>query len=247
MSLQFSNTTTKLGIIQSIERYTELGTAGISGNATRLADFTADVNLALDYIFGCIFENCSKWQLDDINHTDYPILTTDLVSGQVDYAFTTDNSGNLIVDIHRVMIKTPSGEFVDLEPISATDKNNSSTTLVNGLGATGTPTRYGKMGNGIFLDVPTNYNSTGGLKIYVNREASRFTTSDTTKKAGFVATFHEYLALRPSYLYAMRKGLKSKNDLYNEMTKLETKILQHYGLRAKDQKNGMRVRQESTR
>ena len=208
---------------------------------------TVDVNSALDYLVGCIFENCSKWQYDDSAHADYPILTTDLVSGQADYAFTTDNSGNIILDIHRVMIKTPSGEYVDLEPISLTDKGNSSPTAVNGLGATGTPTGYAKMGNGIHLNVPSNYASVGGLKIYVNREATHFTTADTTKKAGIVGTYHEYLAFRPSYMYAMRKGLKNKNDLYNEMMKFESKILNYYGLRARDQKNGMRAKQESTR
>ena len=50
------------------------------------ADLTADVNLGLDKIWAIIFTSNGTWQWDDTNHTsDYPIITTDLVSGQRDY------------------------------------------------------------------------------------------------------------------------------------------------------------------
>lgn len=89
MSLVFSNTTTKNGIIQRIERYCGFNDGDISGNTLRLAQFTGDINVALDYTLAMIFEEGGTWQFDDSNHsTNYPIITTNLISGQRDYSFT---------------------------------------------------------------------------------------------------------------------------------------------------------------
>lgn len=211
-----------------------------------VADMTADENLAMDYVLSLIFNKSSVWQFDDTNFTDYPILTTDLVSGQRDYAFTTDNSGNLILDIFRVMVMGEDGVFRDLEAINQNEKDSQST-IADGQNLTGTPTSYAKTGNGIFLDKIPSYNKTGGLKIYVNREMSHFTTADTTKKAGFAGHLHEYLALRPSYYFAMRNGLTNKNDIGVEMMKFERLIQEYYGQRNKDEPKRMRVRVEDTR
>lgn len=234
MSLQFSDTTNKNGILQKIERLCKLGDGYITGNTTRLKEWTADVNLALDKALSVIFKASGKWQFDDSNHTDYPIITSSLVANQRDYPFTTDEDGNLILDVYKVMIKNEAGVFFELEPI---DQQSDEYTdgFWSGQNQTGVPHRYDKTANGIFLDCIPSYNSSGGLKVFINREGSYFATTDTTKKPGFAGLYHKFLALEPSYEYACTNSLANKNDIREELKELTGDMKKHYGERSKDE------------
>ncbi len=254
MSLVYSNTTTKGGIIQLIERKLDLPDGTITGDATLFARFTSDVNIALDRALSLIFESAGTWQFDDSNQTDYPIITTNLVSGQRDYSFTADSNGNLILDIFRVLIATSSGTFVEIDPVDQQSRNTNDPMtntdgFVNGANATGLPTKYDKTANGIFLDPIPNYNYTNGLKIFINRESTYFTVSDTTKKPGFAGLFHEYLALRPAYQYAYGKTLSGVNvkSLGNDMLTMEAALKDYYTNRERDVRRGMRLNRESNK
>lgn len=239
MSLVYSNTTNKNGILQIIEKNCFFEDAGITGNATLKSQFTADINLAMDRVLALIFQTGGTWQFDDSNQTDYPIITTNIVSGQRDYSFTTDGSSNLILEIYRVMVKDSGGIFHDLAPVDV-NQGTAPRSYTDGLNVGGQPNTYDKLSNAIFLDPIPNYNATAGLKVYINREASYFTTSDTTKKPGFAGLFHEYLALRPSYQYAKNKGLSNKLDLEKEMLKMEADIQDYYKAREKDTQKVLR-------
>lgn len=239
MSIPFSNTTTKAGVIQLIERNCGFADGGVSGNSTLLSQFTGDINLAVDEILGFMFPRGGTWQLDDSNHTDYPFIYTNLVSGQRDYSFTTDEQGNVILDIYRVMVADSSGNFQEITPKdqqTANSNNSNTNSYIDGQDTAGMPTSYDKTGNGIFLDPIPNYNYTNGLKVFINREASYFTPTDTTKKLGFAHLYHEYLALRPSYQYAYRNNLSNAKILENEMIKMREAIIEYYGTREKDVK-----------
>lgn len=198
-----------------------------------LADKTADINLALDSVWAMIFRSGGTWQYDDSNQTDYPIITTNLVSGQRDYAFVTDQQGNLILDIYKVVVAQPDGTFIEIKPVDVQSEIGMNS-FFDGNDTTGTPSRYDKTANAIFLDAIPNYTITNGLKVYINREGSYFTTSDTTKKAGFAGIFHEYLALRPSYQYAWRNAKSNVVSLENSMLVMEKAIKDYYGYREKD-------------
>lgn len=222
MSLTFSN------IVSTINSNVQA-----TDTSYPLAQKVIDINSALDKVFSLIFRSDGRWQFDDNNQTDYPIITTNLVSGQRDYSFVTDESGNLILDIYKVMIKNgATGDYVELTPVD--QQGETPITMVDGNDSTGVPTCYDKTGNGIFLDLIPNYNSTDGLKVFINREGSYFTVSDTTKKPGFAGLFHEYLALRPSYQFAYRKGLQNVTAIQNEMLRMEQEITKYYGNREKD-------------
>lgn len=233
MSLQFNDTATKRGIIQEIESNCGFQDGGISGNTTLLKKFTAQVNLALDKIFSIIFKAGKKWQFDDGNHIDHPFIMTNIVSGQRDYSFVTDEQGNLILDIYKVMRKNADGFWEEIKPV---DQQSDETTeeFYDGRDVPGIPNRYDKTGNSIFFDVVPDYNSTNGLKIFINREGSYFVYGDTNKKPGFAGLFHEYLALRPSYFYAIRKGLKNYKLLKGEMLEMEGDCKKYYSDRSKD-------------
>lgn len=209
-------------------------------------DKTADENLAIDFVYATIFKAGGTWQFDDSNHTDYPIITTNVVQNQRDYAFVADENDNLILDIYRVMVKDANGIFHEILPVDVqSDKDMQS--FYDGQNTTGTPTRYDKTANGIFLDRIPSYNSSDGLKVYINREGSYFTTSDSTKKPGFAGLFHEYIALRPSYQYAYRNGLTNTALLQTEMLTMEAKIQDYYGKRERDIRRQMKANVEETK
>lgn len=233
MSLQFSNTTTKNGIIQRLERKCGFNDGEISGNPLRLAYFTGDVNEALNRALENIFSVGGTWQFDDINHsTNYPIITTDIVSGQRDYAFTEDGAGNLVLEISKVFIADENGLFREITPVDV--PQGAPSNYWDGLNTTGQPNTYDKLGNGIFLDPIPNYDYTAGLKLYISREGSYFSTSDTTKKPGIAGLFHEYFVLRPAYNYCRDKDMKKADRLYADMMKMENDMRDFYKAREKD-------------
>jgi hypothetical protein len=233
MSIQFSNTTTKAGIIQKIEQYCGFNDGDISGNSTRLAQFTGDVNLAVDQVFHIAFQAGGTWQFDDSNHTDYPIITTNIVSGQRDYSFTSDSNGNLILDVYKVFVADSTGLFSEVLPVDV--QSGAPSNYTDGLNTGGNPNTYDKTANSIFLDPIPNYNYTAGLKVYINREGSYFATTDTTKKAGFAGLYHEYLALRPSYFYCLRNKIFDLAERYKrEMMEMEEAIADYYKARERD-------------
>lgn len=237
MSQQFSDTTNHDGLIQRIERGLGYANGVISGNSTLLAQYTAELNLAMDYAWGVIFEVAYQWQPDDSNHTDYPILFFNLVSGQRDYSFTADEGGNKIVDILKVAAKDSGGTFKELKALdqqSRSSNNYDVSEYIDGNNTAGSPTSYDKTGTGLFLNPVPNYNSTNGLKVFVLREESYFTTADTTKTPGFVPSFHEYPALRVIYKQAVIKRFENLDYLRAEMLDMEQKIRNHYGRRDRD-------------
>jgi hypothetical protein len=235
MSLVFNDTLTKRGIVQLYESECGYSDGDVSGNTTRLKKLTADVNLALDDFTALAIKADGRWQFDDSNQTDYPILTTNLVAGQRDYAFTTDNAGNLILDIFKVFVASQTGVFTELRPVDVESGDDSPligaasgqigsasmSSFTDGRNATGTPNRYDKLGNGIFLDPVPSYSYANGLKVYVNREGSYFAYGDTTKKPGVPGLFHRYFALKPALDYCRRNNRKNYAAIAAEILKFE--------------------------
>lgn len=254
MSLQFSDLTNFKGIVQIYEKEIGATRTDISGNTDKLKEFTADVNLALDDYFELAIPASGTWQLDDSGHTDYPIIKANIVSGQNDYSFTTDGSGNLILDIYKVAI-IPSAEATLYEEIYPIDVQKpqrdhtwfngrwyNSNNLVSETTNTGVPIQYDKTANALFLDPTPSYSKTLGLKLYINREASYFTDSDTTKKPGVPGTHHKYFAIKPAFEFARRNSLANARALENEIAKMEKDIVEHFGKRSRDEKTVMRPR-----
>lgn len=253
MSTSFSDTTNKKGLVQLCESWCSFSDGDISGNATLLAKFTAWMNLGLDDIWAAILQASGLWQLDDSNYTDYPFITTNLVSGQRDYSFVTDGSGNVILDIYRVMIADSTGVYREIYPVDIqkvtelTGNAVDTTSFIDGQNASGTPTRYDKTGNSIFLDVVPNYNQTNGLKVFINREASYFKTTDTDKKPGFAGLFQTYPALYASELYAGIKSLSNLKKLTLDKTTMRRSVEEYYCKRAKDTPNRLIANTENNR
>lgn len=240
MSLPFNVAFT--GIVQQYEKEIGANRGDVASDTNRLKEFTAQANLALDDYTALALRSSGTWQFDDSNHTDYPFIEADLVANQRSYTFTTDENNNVILDVYKVMVKSPAGIYTMIDPV---DQQNGEEmeSFYNGDDTTGIPTRYDKTGNGIFLDVIPNYSwriateLEKGLKVFINREASYFTYTDTTRKAGIIGTHHKYLYLKPALDYARRNSLNSYNWLLQEVIKIEAEVKKDYSQREKDKQN----------
>lgn len=246
MSLAFSDTSTLKGLVQIYERELGFNQADVSGNTTRLKQFTADANLAYDDFVQMAIQSDGTWQWDDSNQTDYPIISTNLVSGQRDYTFTTDGSGNLILDIFRVFVASSGGVFSEIFPVDVQSEQDISS-FTDGQNHGGTPTRYDKTANGFFLDPIPNYSYSSGLKVYINREPSYFVYTDTTKKPGVPGIFHKYFALRPAQDFARRNNLAILPRLEVEVFKMEENIKDYFSSRTKDERPRLIISKESNK
>lgn len=235
MSLTYNDTTTLRGIVQQYEEEISVDPGTISGNTTKLKRLTAKVNLALDDFTKLAIQASGAWQWDDSNHTDYPIIKTNLVSGQRSYLITTDEQSNLVLDIYKIAIlpSATATTYVDLVPTDEQSEDQNSG-FISETSVTGQPTFYGKTGNGIFLDPAPSYNATNGLKLYINREASYFTYTDTTKKPGIPGIFHRYLVLRPAEDDARQHSKATYAALRAERTQMELDIKEYFYRREKD-------------
>jgi hypothetical protein len=227
------------GLVQFYEKEVGYNPGDVSGNTSLLQDFTAEANLAFDDFLSIAFGPDGTWQFDDSNHNDYPFITTNLVSGQRDYTFTTDGSSNIILDIFRVMAKPSStGYYQDLTPVDQNTPNalNSDDTIsfIDGQNTTGIPTRYDKIANGIMLDLIPNYNATAGLRLFINREPSYFVYTDTTKKPGVPGNLHAWFYLKPAYNYAKRHSLASLPRIERDVELMKRTIEWTFARRQRD-------------
>lgn len=214
-------------------------------NSTSLSSANALllVNNAYERVASVIMKADGRWQWDDNNNTsDFPIATTDLVSGQADYTLTVDH-----LEILRVELSNPGGTFTLLTPFDQVDKQTSLTQLGT---ETGTPTQYDKLGASVILYPKPNYNYTAGLKIYFQRGPSLFSSADVstgTKKPGFSSLYHDLIPLWASYDYAVAKGMNNINQLYSEIVKKEDALKLDYSMRSKDEKIKLSIAQENNR
>lgn len=250
--MPFNDTTTYNGLVQAFEREIGATRGDVSGSTDRLKEFASDVNRSLDDFTRIAIESSGTWQWDDSNQTDYPIITSNIVSGQRDYAFTTDGSGNFVLDIYKVAILASATTSVYQE-LQAADISSEefSTFVANDITATGVPWRYDKLANAIFFDPIPNYSATNGLKVYINRTASYFASTDLTKKPGIPAIFHSYLYLAAAHRYAARNSMpiaggRLRNGAFTgllmEVNDLETQIKKYFALREQDVRHVIKPR-----
>jgi len=203
-----------------------------SGNTTSYSadDITVSANRALDRITAIIRDSEGRWQWDDTNYTDFPFATTALVADQQDYSLATPHH-----KIERVELKDSSGAWNKLVPIDQADLFDSS--ITDFLKTSGTPKYYDKIGTSVLLYPKPSYSQAASLKVFHERGASYFTSSDTTKQPGFISTFHSLVPMWCAYDYALlnlsasfTKGLREEIALWEDWLK------GYYAKRDKDEK-----------
>lgn len=244
--MQINSPTDRTGIVQVLEDLTS--TQSASTSSYPLATKIRDINMAFDDYQTIVTEASGTWQLDDSNHTKYPNMKFNLVSGQQDYSFTVDEQGNQVQDIYRVECKDSNGVWQLLTPYDEQDETESLSAREL---LTGTPTRYYKTANGIFLDLTPNYNSTNGIRMFFTRSPNYFTISGGTTVSptspGIPNAHHRYLAVKPAYWYWLPKDSQRASLYFAELQKIEKMISDSVSQRSKDEKPRLNVIVENNR
>lgn len=220
-SIAFSDTTNKNGIIQTCEFWTNLGDTGISGDSTLLKVFTTRINEAFDRLMPLLLSYCDKPRWDDLNHTDLPIATLNIVSGQSDYSVATDDNSLNILNLTGLSILPSSTAtlYVELERMTMDDPRAQAAMSPNSTD-TAIPTHFLEVGNTVFLHPQPNYSVAAGIKIFFERDPSYFLSTDTTKKPGIPRPFHGLLPLYASHDWL----IVNKPDNQMLITRVETQI-----------------------
>jgi hypothetical protein len=218
--MQFSNTTTKDGILQHIEFWTNSGDAGITGDATLLKVVTNRVNFAFDRLMPLLLSYSDHIRWDDVNHTGTPWGTFALTSGQADYNIGDDGSSLDVLNITRVTIlpSSTATAHVELERMTVDDENalDAMTGAVSGV-----PTHFLERNNAIYLYPKPNYTASAGIRVFFEREQSYFVSTDTTKEPGIPKPFHGLLPLYAAYDWL----IVNKPDQQMLITRLEEQIV----------------------
>ena len=191
-----------------------------------LADRTRNVNIVWDEAITELYKADPNHKWDDTTNADLPFATTDLEANKDHYALL-----DTALVVHRVRIKNANGQWSTLTPVLRSELSDSE------LQATGTPSKYYKIG-GVVLPVPVpNYSMGGGVELEFQRGANHFTTTDTDKSPGFNPQFHQFLSVGASLRYAIANGMNEKSSqLRADKEQIRTAMREHYQMRSPDER-----------
>ncbi len=234
--MQFNDETNNLDLITDITFWTKADLTA----AYLIAERTRNCNFGLDRLAALVLSSDGRWEWDDSNNTDLPIGRTNLVNGQRDYGI----SGATFLRITKVLAKDRSGTFRELRPIDKHDRADAKS--MNEDRISGVPSKYDKMGNSIFLEPKPDYDSTGGLRVFFQRNVSYFVVGDTTKQPGFAQPFHRLISLYASEDYLAVNGIfKRLAAVQNKIAQIEAQVLLFYADRSRDEQPKMSFRKEN--
>lgn len=213
--MQYNNTTLKNGLVQRVERLTQVSDGAISGDTTLLAYTTSDINETIHELISTVLNTQDDFDWDDPNRTDYPVATTPLVANQRDYQF--DNISFL--RINRVDVSYDGVNYYRATPFDSDSylDGMGNDTTVDGMFSKTDP-KYDPKAVGFWLyprASATDVTNGGTVRIEYSRSFDEFTVSDTTKEVPLDRPFHELVAVGA----AMKKP-NIDNDLF---TKLQRK------------------------
>lgn len=218
--MEFSNPTNRAkGILQDINFL-----CGTTTATYPLADIVRNVNVAYLDVTRLIWESADGWQFDDSNNSDLPIATRTL----------THNTQSIQIPstarkIERIEVKDKGGTFQLLKQIDLRDINVATT---NYLTPGGMPIYYDLRGNFIdFYPSPLSgsVTLTSGMKVYLNRDVTLFTTASTTAAPGFVPSFHRILSYSAAIDFTQDNS--QKNYWLAQKQNLVQGLIKFYGSR----------------
>ena len=205
MSLSFSDTSNKDGIIQLIEHNLGMPDANISGDTNRMAYFTELVNNWLHIVTHWIHQADGEWNYDDFNHGNFPIETFDFTDDKQDFGISDDGekSGRVIRMVEIRDASTEEYEAIDYIQDKDLDEDRFNQD-------SGKPTGFWFSGGSIIFDKPIDTSLYDKFRLTYDRNAHLFTVSDTTAKPGFDEKFHWILVYGPCMVHSEnKKELKS--------------------------------------
>lgn len=211
--------------------------AGTSSVSYPFADKLRNVNLRYNDVVSDILKAQSNWEFDDTNTTDYPIATTTLVAGQLDYALPSS-----FLKLLRVEVKDSAGNF---QRVYQFDETQVSQALSEFDKTNGLPIWYRELANSIELYPQADASSvtlTNGLRCYFQRNITEFTTSDASVTPGFAQPFHRILSIGAAYDYAFAKQLPVANALKVKLDEMRLALMQYYSSRNREVRPKLQTR-----
>ncbi len=216
----FSDTTNNSGILERVRAM-----AGIDAIQWPTWKVVNSANDWHDKVVSYLIGADKRFQWDDTNHTKLPEGTTDLVSGQSDYSFLTDEQGNKILTLLGISV-LPSSSATLYAPLKEVDRQSEGYNSETFGMVTGAPSAYDKIADNIArLDAKPPALITNGLKFYFQREGSRFATTDTTKEPGVSPLLHRGYFIAGAYDAALELGLGNLQALAVELAKEEQNLM----------------------
>lgn len=231
--IQFSDSTNKTGLVELLGR--ETGTQDATTASYPLKQKTVDINDALDRFLMLARKACPNIKIDDTNFTGEPLYTQNLTSGTQQYTIATDASSAQIQAVDRVEVELANGQIRRLKQLD-TDLIGEEDGKDTGLGGykttAGSPEKYRIVGKYLFTYPKPNYTTSSGtgLRLYHDRSAFYFASTDTAVFPGINNLFHSYLYKRPAYLWILAKKGKSKAaGIKEEVDEMEAFIGMYFG------------------
>lgn len=223
--VQFNPADKSNSIIADID-FLLFGTSSIFNESYTLIDRTRNVNISLDEAIAELYKADPNWNWDDTTNTDFPLAYTDLAQAQDHYTLLDET-----LVVHRFRIKDAQGNWITLEPVLRDELSDSQ------LIATGTPSRFYKLGGALFPNPIPNYGITNGVELEFQRGGNHFTIDSQNTSPGFNSQYHSFLSVGASHRYAIANGMREKAVfLSNEKERIKTSMREHYQTRSSDEK-----------
>ena len=221
----------------------------VDANSTSypIAALTRRINEGYELLIGKILEADGDWQWDDTNYTELPRGTGTLVEGQETYAFASE-----YLNIHMIEIldNASPAKFYKLKPIDSMNLGDISPEEYFGLESNGDPRKgkpeyYDKVGDTIILypaPAATSVTLASGIRIWFQRTADLFTTTDTTQEPGLPSPYHVLLCYYGAIPYAMSYKKDRVAWLEKKWDEGIKDMIAHFGKREKDKRKIMTMK-----
>jgi hypothetical protein len=201
-----------------------------------LVDITRRFNFALDRYFTLAFQTDGRWKFDDVNQTDVPLETLNIVSGtnKYDMSQLTDELFQLFriefLDSNSNPILAEEEDFDKLKQCGLTFTSAYSTASTN----QSVPSKYLKWGKFLYIRATPNYTLSAAIKFYFNRHASYMASTDTTKVPGVPVIHHQYLCRLAAQPYLDENNMSNSEKNQQLILQDEQAIQAHFAMRDKD-------------
>lgn len=222
--MQYSDTVTKLGIVEDIDFL-----VGTNSSNYSTANKTRAVNERFGLIWAMIFEAYGGWMFIDDNVSD--------ASTGVPYGDQTLTSGTGLYVLPSAAltvrgVSTYNGSSrATLKPLTHEEFQEMGGDAA--FPSSGTPEWYMLQGDVVrVLPVPNFTQASTGLRVAFDQSISKFAASDTTKVPGFASPFHRMLSIGGALDYALANGQQKKaNNLSSLWNDYERRIKSFYSKR----------------
>lgn len=184
------------------------------------ASLIRDLNSEASMVQINILRDRGVLEHDDSNYSDLPIATFSVVAGQNAYKITQDEDANYILTKHKITLLR-DGKRVDIPRVTVAEGQQSPLENTE----TGFPREYYEVGKSIVFSPTPDRSMTG--QVWFDRELDQILTSDTTKELGIPRAYHNLVAYRVAYNYAIDKSLPNENSILRRIQMEEDRLSQY--------------------